>query len=182
MVDSFHIRPAESTDSEGIARVHTRSWQSAYRGLLPDEWLDALRWEDRKLRWDGILSIGPSGTKGKVYVAANSHNEIIGFASIGPSRDEDIDQDRVHELFAIYLTPKAWGKGIGSALFRAILKEIPNTAIRLELWVLEDNIRGRKFYERQGFTLDGTTKEAEIDGFQLEEVRYRIQLPVEREK
>lgn len=179
MVNSFHVKLAELSDSEGIARVHTRSWQSAYRGLLPDDWLDALRWEDRKVRWDAILT---SGNKGHVFVATNPQNEIVGFASSGPSRDEDTDQDRVHELYAIYLIPEYWGKGIGTALFRAVMEKIPRTAIRLELWVLEDNSRGRKFYESQGFTLDGATKLAEIDGYQLEEVRYRIQLPVEPEK
>ena len=179
MVDSFHIRVAELSDSEGIARVHTRSWQSAYRGLLPDEWLAALQWEDRKIRWDAILS---SRARGAVYVAANSQDEIAGFASIGPSRDEDFDQDRVHELYAIYLTPEYWGKGIGTALFRAVMKEVPDTAQRLELWVLEDNIRGRRFYESLGFTVDGATKLAEIDGCQLEEVRYRIYTTREDEK
>jgi len=179
MPEPFHIRAAESSDSEGIARVHTRSWQSAYRGLLPDEWLDALRWEDRKIRWDAILSATP---KKSVFVATNAQNEIVGFASIGSSRDEDIEQNQIHELYAIYLTPEKWGMGIGSALFQAVLREVPESARWLSLWVLEDNVRGRRFYESQGFTLDGATKMAEIDGYQLEEVRYRISLPIELEK
>ncbi len=179
MPDSFPLRPAEYSDSEGISRVHTRSWQSAYRGLLPDEWLDALRWQDRKVRWDAILT---SEKKRHVYVATNSQREIVGFASSGPSRDEDIDQERVHELYAIYLSPESWGKGIGTALLNVIMKEVPKTATRLELWVLEENFSGRRFYESKGFILDGATKLAEIDGHQLEEVRYRIQLPVVLEK
>ena len=93
-----------------------------------------------------------------------------------------IDQIRVHELYAIYVIPEYWGEGIGKALLHATIKEVPESAARLELWVLEDNSRGRNFYEGQGFTLDGATKLAEIDGYQLEEVRYRIQLPVELEK
>ncbi len=177
MPESFQIRCAELSDSEGIARVHTRSWQSAYRGILPDQWLDALRWEDRKIRWDAILS---SGIRGNVFVAANAQNEIIGFASIGPSRDEDIEQHRTHELYAIYLTPENWGMGIGSALFRTVLKEVPESAKWLSLWVLEENKRGRKFYESFGFILDGATKAAEIDGYQPEEVRYSITLPLQR--
>ncbi len=175
MADSFHIRPAEFSDSEGISRVHTRSWQSAYRGLLQDDWLDDLRWEDRKIRWDAILT---SEKRRNVYVAANSHNDIIGFASSGPSRDEDLEQSRVHELYAIYLSPEYWGKGIGTALLDVVMKAVPKTAKRLELWVLEENSLGRRFYESKGFTLDGATKLAEIDGYQLEEVRYRIELPV----
>lgn len=179
MDDSILIRPAVLADSEGIAHVHTASWQSAYRGLLPDAWLDALRWEDRKVRWDAILS---SETRGKVFVAVSQENEILGFASIGASRDEDEEQEKVHELYAIYLQPERWGKGIGHALLNAVMSEVPETAIRMELWVLEDNKRGRDFYERQGFRLDGATKLAQIDGYELEEVRYRILLPAEPEE
>ena len=174
MPDLFHLRPAEFSDSKGIARVHTRSRQMAYRGILPDEWLDALRWEDRKIRWDAILS---SGNRGNVHVAIDSLDEIIGFASIGPSRDEDIDQPEVHELYAIYLLPEKWGMGIGSALLTAVINEVPQSAKWLSLWVLEENIRARNFYESRGFTLDGATMLAEIDGHQREEVRYRISLP-----
>lgn len=176
MANIFQVRPAEPKDSEGIARVHTLSWQSAYRGLLPDAWLDALRWEDRKIRWDAILANSHSGTKGLVYVATNSDDEIVGFASIGPSRDEDPEQDQVHELYAIYLSPTYWGEGIGATLLRTIMQQVPKSAKRLELWVLEDNLRGRHFYERQGFSLDGASKLAEIDGYQLEEVRYQISM------
>jgi GNAT superfamily N-acetyltransferase len=174
MADSFRIRPAELADSEEISHIHILSWQSAYRGLLPDDWLDALRWEDRKVRWDAILS---SSNGRRVLVALNSQDEIIGFASSGPSRDEDPDQERVHELYTIYLSPECWGEGIGTALLNAVIKEVPETAERLELWVMEKNIRGRAFYESKGFALDGATKPAEIDGYQLEEVRYRIKLP-----
>lgn len=174
MAEPFQIRIAELSDSEGIARVHTRSWQNAYRRILPDKWLDALRWEDRKIRWDAILS---AGSRDSVFVATNAQNEIIGFASIGPSRDEDSEQHRTHELYAIYLTPENWGMGIGTALFLAALQEIPESAKWLSLWVLEENIRGRKFYESIGFILDGATKAAEIDGYQPEEVRYSLALP-----
>lgn len=179
MADSFRVRPAELSDSEGIARVHTLSWQSAYRGLLPDEWLDALRWEDRKVRWDAILS---ATTRRRVFVAVNIENEILGFASIGSSRDEGVDKGKVHELYAIYLAPDYWARGIGSALFISIMNELPKTVERLTLWVLENNFRGRRFYESQGFTLDGATKLAEIDGHQLEEVRYQLHLPVAARK
>lgn len=174
MPNSFAIRPAELSDSEGIARVHTLSWQSAYRGLLPDEWLDALRWQDRKKRWDAILS---TSARTKVYAATNSQNEIVGFASIGPCRDEERSSEDVFELYAIYLTPDYWRTGIGGALLLEIMKEIPSGTSWLSLWVLKENIHGRNFYESHGFTFDGSTKMADIDGHQLEEVRYRIPLP-----
>jgi len=45
------LRPAEPADAMGVARVHVRSWQAAYRGLLPDAYLDGLRAEDRAQRY-----------------------------------------------------------------------------------------------------------------------------------
>ena len=37
------LRPAEPDDAMEVARVHVRSWQAGYRGLLPDAYLDGLR-------------------------------------------------------------------------------------------------------------------------------------------
>lgn len=179
MPDSFVIRPAQLADSEGIARVHTHSWQSAYRGLLPDEWLDALHWEDRRKRWDAILS---GARTGKTYVATDDHNEIVGFASIGPSRDEDVPPEETFELYAIYVSPDYWRAGIGSTLLFSVAEEIPANIAWFSLWVLKDNGRGRHFYEYLGFEPDGAIKMADIDGHLLEEVRYRIPLPIHRRK
>ena len=37
------LRPAEPADAMGVARVHVRAWQVAYRNLLPDDYLDSLQ-------------------------------------------------------------------------------------------------------------------------------------------
>ena len=155
--------------------MHTRSWQAAYRDLLPDEWLDALRWQDRKKRWDAILS---NATERLIYVALDAHGEIVGFASVGPCRDEDISSHEIFELYAIYLTPENWRAGIGSTLLQNVARDIPESVRLLTLWVLKDNDQGRRFYESRGFTLDGATKMADIDGHKLEEVRYQIKMPL----
>ncbi len=173
MADSFLIRTAVPSDSEGIAKVHTRSWQSAYRGILPDDWLDALKWQDRKERWDPQL---PAESPRAIYVALDSKNEILGFASIGPARDEDLNADETFELYAIYLSPETWREGVGSRLLLAILPQIPIHAKQLVLWVLTANQIGRAFYEGRGFTTDGAKKIAEIGTNELEEVRYRLDL------
>jgi RimJ/RimL family protein N-acetyltransferase len=44
---------------------------------------------------------------------------------------------------------------------------------RITVWVLKDNTRARKFYEKHGFTLDDIQKTIEI-GKPLIEVRYSI--------
>lgn len=178
MPKTFTVRPAALSDSEGIARVHTRSWQSAYRGLLPDEWLDGLKWQDRKERWDRGLRAGSPTT---IYVATNPQKEIVGFASMGPTRDEDLEPDEFFELYAIYLLPDIWNLGVGSKLLLTIARQIPSNFHWLSVWVLRDNIQGRSFYETRGFTADGAAKMAEIGSNQCEEVRYRIALPLNRD-
>lgn len=169
------IRPAQLSDAEGIAKVHTRSWQAVYRGLLPDDLLDGLLWQDRKTRWETILA---NPTAPTVYVATNSQFEIVGFASAGISRDEDAPEEKVYELYAIYLSPEVWRSGIGGRLLHAVMRGLPNNFNTVSLWVLKENLIGRAFYESQGFVQDGGTKIAHLLGHQREEIRYRIHLPI----
>ena len=44
------------------------------------------------------------------------------------------------------------------------------------LYVIEDNPRARRFYEREGWAADGTTKTGEFLGLTVAEIRYRIKL------
>jgi GNAT superfamily N-acetyltransferase len=176
MTEEIVIRSAEVSDSEGIARVHTHSWQTAYRRLLPDEFLDGLSWQDRQGRWDAILADPSTNT---VYVAVNSQQEILGFASLGPSRDEDLIDEVPYELYAIYLAPQVWRKGIGGKLLNAVTAGISGTNPVISLWVLKDNLQGRTFYEKHDFKFDGSVKMANLLGHELEEVRYRKRLPLD---
>jgi GNAT superfamily N-acetyltransferase len=174
--DELKIRPAELSDSEGIAQVHTLSWKSAYRGLLPDQLLDDLRWQDRKVRWDANLA-QPSTTK--IQVASTTQLKILGFASVGPCRDDDLVEKDIYELYAMYLSPDVWRKGVGAKLLNSVIAEIPDNSRSISLWVLEGNLGGRAFYESQGFESDGTTQIANILGYELVEIRYRKNLPLD---
>ncbi len=164
------VRPADPTDAEGIARAHTASWQVAYRGIFPDDYLDGLRWQDRQERWAQVLT-GPSEDRATlVAVAAGT---VIGLASIGPSRDEDLAGSGIHELYAVYLDPARWRQGVGSMLLRAALELAPSTAPAVTLWVLEANVRARQFYQRHGFAPDGGRKQYDGVGPPVPELRYR---------
>ena len=94
--------------------------------------------------------------------------EIIGYASFGPERDVDgaplperPDRDgsprpRCAELYALYVTPAWWSTGTGRDLMCQVLEETRAGGYpRIVLWVLEQNARARRFYERSGFRLDG---------------------------
>ena len=161
------VRRARLEDARAIAQVHAETWREAYEHVFGAERLASVTIDARLAQWERILAAGQSD----VFVAAA--DGIVGFVSTGDSRDADAEA----ELFAIYVLPAAWGTGAGTALMRAGLE-----AMRLRasgdavLWVLDDNPRARRFYEREGWALDGERKEDEYLGLRVAEVRYRIGL------
>ena len=139
--------------------MHVRSWQAAYALVLPAERLAELSVERRARQWRDWPPL-----------LAESRDVIVGFVSVGASRDADADG----ELFAIYVDPDYWGSGVGRKLIAAgeeRLRELGH--IEAILWVLADNPRARRFYERSGWQHDGTTRPIEIFGIEVAEVRYR---------
>ncbi len=167
----MEVREALPADAEAIARVHVRGWQFAYRGLVPDHYLDSLSVDDERTKRNRQLlsQLGPSR---KMWVAVEL-SQVVGFAGAGPTRDEDTSGP-TGELYAIYVDPDHWGRGAGSALMGSVHDFLDSEGYReATLWVLEDNERTRRFYERHGWEFDGTTKADERPGFTLHEVRYR---------
>lgn len=167
------IRVAEPDDAGDLARVHIAAWRAAYRGIVPDEHLDALSWSDRRDRWSDLLT--DPGNPGRTIIAV-LNSQLVGFASTGPCRDEDLAGQGVYELFAIYLDPSHWRRGTGSALLRAALSGVPAGTPAVTLWVLEANTAARSFYARHGFTPDGASKPYLVAGTTVPEVRYRRML------
>jgi GNAT superfamily N-acetyltransferase len=135
------IRPAQLTDAVGIAEVHVRSWQDAYRGLLPQDYLDNLDVGRRREGWDRILATTGWPRTG-AFVAEGSDG-IIGFIHVGPSRDED-EPGVVGEVTAIYVLARAWGSGTGRALMAAAVSSLSDAGFdQARLWVLDTNTRAR---------------------------------------
>ena len=103
------------------------------------------------------------------------NGRIIGFVALGASRDEDADQERVGEVYAIYLEPREWRKGHGSTLVDATIESLREEGhTEMTLWVLRNNERGIKFYKAVGFEADGATRVmTRKNRTELHEVRYR---------
>jgi ribosomal protein S18 acetylase RimI-like enzyme len=164
------VRDARGEDAEGVARVHVSVWQAAYRGILPADFLAGLRWEDRYEFWRHQLA-EPSVDGGRTLVLVDGAR-VLGFASTGPARDEDRRRADAWELYAIYVVPDLWGQGWGQALAEAALDAVPAVASDVSLWVLADNDRARRFYERLGFAPDGQRQVIALGGRDVAEVRY----------
>ena len=167
-VAEIGIRSASEADAEQIAAVHIASWREAYADIVPKEYLDGLDVAARTERWrEHFAGLDHASS---IWVA-HEGDEVLGFASLGPSRDEDADRTTM-EIYSIYLEPSAWGRGVARELMRTVVAALPPGAA-VTLWVLAANERAQRFYRRAGFVADGVERMEEIGGQHFREVRYR---------
>jgi GNAT superfamily N-acetyltransferase len=169
------VRRAVVGDARSIAEIGVLSWQAAYRGLLPDDFLSGLSVEARAVAWDMLLD-GAADLASPAWVAERD-GHVVGYVSTGPPRDEDVPLPAA-EVYAIYVLPAAWHGGVGGALMqRAVAAWRSRQIERLVLWVLEGNSHARRFYEAMGWVPDGGLQEIDLGGIAPREVRYRLEPP-----
>ena len=171
MDDLIHIRDAISADAEACAAVHVASWQVAYRGMLPDDYLDGLRPADRLDHWREWIS--QERARGAILLAL-ADRDVVGFGSF-------VAHPTLGDTWALlpnlYLTPATIGRGTGAALMAAGLDRLRTDGFEhVELWVHPDNERARRFYDRGGWTTDGTTQVEEVWGVDMHELRMTLDL------
>src|SRR4030042_6880582 len=163
------IRKAELSDALGIATVHVKMWQKAYRGLVPDSFLDNMSIEKRTEIWKDSLENPKEGIY--VFVAEND-GVITGWITGGKNRDADVAPE-VGELGGIYVHPDWQGRSVGAKLLENFLQFLRDESYKkATLWVLDTNKKTRKWYESKGWRVEGKTKTEPRDGFKLNEVRY----------
>src|SRR5262249_9996801 len=107
------VRRAEPDDAMEVAGVQVRSWQTAYRTLLPDDYLDRLRPEDRFQKYD----FGTTDVLRPQTIVAAENGTICGFATTAPSHDASLPDHG--ELCALHVDPQYWDRGIGVMLVLA---------------------------------------------------------------
>src|SRR5581483_4275740 len=168
------VREATTDDAEAIAQVHVASWQAAYRGLVPDPVLDSLSVEHRAARWrEWFAGESPNQPELGCVLVAELDGAVVGFANAGPCRDEDAGE-QTGELRAIYVIAEAWDTRTAADLMNTAVAWLRDRFTHATLWVLEGSARGRAFYEKGGWSWDGTTQQYEAGGTALPELRYRI--------
>jgi GNAT superfamily N-acetyltransferase len=141
----FAIRQARLADAEAIARTHTLSWQSSYRGILPDAILDGIDVQQRVIRRRAILQ---DPTVLSLVAYDISQQQIVGFCDAGRSRAVG---HPVAEIYAIYLEHRAKRYGLGRELFERTTAWLRAQQLSsLIIWVLENNHHARRFYEAMG--------------------------------
>lgn len=144
------------------------SWRWAYADLLPKKYLDGLRL-DRNVQNFSVM-IGDTDSAQITWVACDDEG-CCGLATAGPARSEG---HGVGEVYTIYVRERVLRQGVGRMLLAYSVAQLKATChTSAILWVLEDNLRARRFYEREGWSHDGARDQEEIAGSTFSVVRYR---------
>jgi GNAT superfamily N-acetyltransferase len=162
----MRIRPAVHADALEIARVFVESWRWAYPGLVPQTYLDALSAQRHARHWAAAIA---AKTSASIWVAHDERG-CCGMASAGPARTMRYG---VGEVYTLYVSPRVAGRGVGHSLLAYTVAQLKATMhASAILWVLENNVRARRFYAREGWSDDGKRGQEEIAGSSLTVVRY----------
>jgi len=159
------VRAAEMRDADAIARVVVDTWRTHYRGIVSDEYLSSLSYDNRQRFWGAALQ-DPSQS---VFVAEDEPGNVIGFAACGPARE--LKEPFAGELYAIYVLQDFQRKGIGRRLVLSAARDLKGRGYdSMLVWVLEANPSWR-FYERLGGE-KVSVKDAVVGGETLRELGF----------
>ncbi len=166
------IRRALSADAEAVGRIHVESWNVAYRGIMPDDVIARTDLAYRTAFWAERIA----DQEWPVFLI-EENGEAVAFCQMIPTRDADDDPTRVGHITSLHVLPHRRGHGYGRTLLDHVLAELRDRGFEaVTLWVLEENWKARRFYEKHGFHRDGGTRR--YPKTEVPEVRYRIRLPV----
>lgn len=168
------VREAVLGDAAAIAALQVRSWQRAYRGLVPDEFLDGLADDSWLERWRN--SLGRPPRQGVHQIVATVDGTAVTIGGAGPALEPT--HELTGQLYVLYTDPAHWGAGHGSAVLERIHRRLAADGHeRAQLWVAAGNDRSIGFYEHHGWSRDGTTQREEVAGATFDEVRMVRDLP-----
>jgi GNAT superfamily N-acetyltransferase len=154
---------------------HIACWRCAYKDIIPDAHFTKMESEiDERTEQLRKALIDQGGAYHFYY--AESEGQMVGRLIFGKSRDNDkLDAG---EILAIYLLEECWGKGYGQQMMDFALDELRCMGYHeVIVWVLKENHKARRFYEKANFALDGVEKEIEIGKLHTE-VRYVLNIEV----
>lgn len=159
----MEIRKIKASDSRlEISRIYEESWKYAYRGMVPDAYLDSIP----AGRWSSAMD-----TEGRYSLVLLDGDKMIGTSSYSASRFQD--SKGWGEIISLYLLPGYCGRGFGKLLLDEAVRGLKDLGFRdIFLYVLEENYRARNFYERYGFVNSNEFAEDDIGGKTLRELKY----------
>jgi len=157
------IRKALPEDARDYTNCHISIWQSAYKGIVPEEYLNNLSAQVEPLV-EKYINIFKNPGDCEYYCVMLS-GKMIGFIVINLG---------TAEIWAVYLLEAFWGKGYGKEMLHFAINELKRAEHNeIALWVFEDNNRARRLYEKNNFSFDGTKRVVSKYGdVPLVQIRY----------
>jgi len=137
------FRTATANDSTRVAALHSASWRNAYRGMLPDSYLDQEIDDERLQLWQQRLN-RPDPQRQYVLLA-ELEQQPIGFVCV--LLDEEPEWGAC--LYNLHMHPAYKRYGIGRQLFAHATDWVMSSepAWPLHLLVFEANQQARRFYD-----------------------------------
>lgn len=161
MINDGKILKASIEDSIGIAALIKAGWNSAYKGLIPDNYLKNMNEEEMAKRWQEHIE-----NNKKIYVY-KINNELMGVIRFG--KYEDTTSEDIGEIMVLYVEPDNKRKGIGTKLFMHAKQELIKEGYKkMIIWCLKGNVQGANFYKKmQGQNIG--ERDYEIRGLKIRE-------------
>lgn len=147
-MNNVEMRRVKRGDAKALAYIQTESWRVAFAGILSSEELEkATNAAVVEERYRKILAENPPDGS---LLSVDGRPHCMAFW--GKCRGE-ICPDSA-ELICIHSLQSNWGRGYGSVMMQHVLSEMKEAGYaEAVLWVFEDNLRARRFYEKHGFVL-----------------------------
>ena len=165
------IRKAILSDAKNIAILIVSGWQTAYKGLINQNFLNSMSISKMTEGWS--KNIASQNKDNHIFVYENN-NKILGVIRFGKPDDENSSYNA--EIHVLYVEPSLKRQGIGTKLFN-FAKDyfIKNNTINMIIWCLKGNIPSINFYKKMGGKIVDTRKSV-VNNIKLEEVEIAYTL------
>jgi len=166
---TFKVRPATLRDAKAIAELHNSSIREAFKSMLGDTPPPLTPLDKRQAYWREAIEYAEP----QVQVALDD-DKIIGFVGFDRSRDKGTPPT-MGEIWAIYVAPSHWDKGVGLALWDAAREGLMEEGCaNVSVWLPLANERVLRFHELAGFKREmNTAKTVQVGAVKIEEIRLK---------
>ena len=144
------IRNIKKEDIPQVVDIQISGWQTAYRGIIDDDYLDSMSRE-------AFIERRNKDYNKNGFIIVEANNEILAFARYVDNNSFSPETPEIDcEITALYTKPDLKGKGLGTKMFNYILNEFKKlNKTKMIIWCLKENYPARKFYEKMGGTIIG---------------------------
>ncbi len=170
LTKGFRVTKLGISKATEVAELYYRTFINTYQGLVDAEILKQVSLEASAEKWQELIedqNLPKYGPLGLYYF-----EQLAGMLYVGKSQDHDLSDD-TGEITRFYVGNDFQGKGGGGLLLVHALGQIKSAGYkRATLWVLEENLKARGFYERYGFEPDGGKRDLKWRDLVTKDVRY----------